>query len=95
VQASIETNNSVAAHFERETLLRGLGALALPVLFVHGEDDPVPVASSTSTAALLSHARIERIADCGHFPWVEQPAAFRVAVERLTRHVHQNLDLDL
>jgi len=95
VQASIETNNSLAAHFERETLLCGLGALELPVLFVHGEDDPVPVASSTLTAAVLSRARIETIADCGHFPWVEQPAAFRVAVERLTRHVHQNLDLDL
>jgi pimeloyl-ACP methyl ester carboxylesterase len=23
------------------------------------------------------------IPDCGHFPWVEQPAAFRAAVERL------------
>jgi hypothetical protein len=32
VQASIETNRSVAAHFEREILLNGLGALDLPVL---------------------------------------------------------------
>jgi pimeloyl-ACP methyl ester carboxylesterase len=90
VHASIETNRSVAAHFERGTLLRELGALDLPVLFVHGEDDPMPVASSTSTAALFAQARIETIPDCGHFPWVEQPDAFRAAVERLTRAVAQS-----
>lgn len=83
VQASIETNLSVAAHYEHETLLRGLGALDMPVLFVHGEDDPVPVASSTRTAALLGEAHVETIPDCGHFPWLEQPSAFRAAVERL------------
>jgi proline iminopeptidase len=83
VQASIGTNRSVAAHYERQTLVQGLPALDLPALFVHGEDDPVPVASSTSTAALLPHARVETISDCGHFPWLEQPDAFRAAVERL------------
>jgi pimeloyl-ACP methyl ester carboxylesterase len=83
VQASIETNRSVAAHYERQTLVQGLPALDLPALFVHGEDDPVPVASSRLTAALLANARVETIADCGHFPWLEQPDAFRAAVERL------------
>jgi len=83
VQASIETNRSIAEHFERETLARGLVSVRLPALFVHGERDPLPVPSTTSTAALIPHALVETIPDCGHFPWLEQPAAFRAAVERL------------
>ncbi|HYZ75986.1 MAG TPA: alpha/beta hydrolase [Gaiellaceae bacterium] len=80
VQASIETNRSLAEHFERGTLARGLPAARLPALFVHGEDDPMPLGD---TATLIPGARVETIPDCGHFPWIEQPAAFRAAVERL------------
>jgi proline iminopeptidase len=83
VRASIETNRSIAEHFERETLARGLPALRLPALFVHGEDDPLPVRSTASTAALIPNALVETIPDCGHFPWLEQPDAFRRAVKRL------------
>ena len=83
LQASIETNRSLAEHFERRTLARKLSAVRAPVLFVHGQDDPVPPESSTGTAALIPGARVEMIAGCGHFPWLEQPEAFRAAVERL------------
>jgi proline iminopeptidase len=83
VQASIETNRSLAEHFERGTLKRCLPEIRVPALFVHGEDDPVPPASSTATAALIPGALVETISNCGHFPWVEQPEAFRAAVERL------------
>ncbi len=83
VEASIGTNASLDAHFERQTLARGLPEVRLPALFVHGEDDPLPVRSSAETAALIPGALVETIPDCGHFPWVEQPAAFRAAVERL------------
>jgi pimeloyl-ACP methyl ester carboxylesterase len=83
VEASIGTNRSIAAHFERETLARALPTLELPVLFVHGEDDPLPVRSTLATAALIPQALVEKIPDCGHFPWLEQPTAFRAAVERL------------
>jgi proline iminopeptidase len=83
VQASIGTNRSLADHLERRTLARGLPSARLPALFVHGEDDPLPVRSATDTAALIPGARIETIPDCGHFPWLEQPEAFRAAVERL------------
>jgi len=83
VRSSIETNRSIAAHFEAETLVFGLPGLALPVRFVHGESDPMPLASTERTAALFEDARVETIPDCGHFPWLEQPDAFRQAVERL------------
>lgn len=83
VQASIETNRSIADHFARETLARRLSELDLPVVFVHGEQDPLPTRSSTATAELIAGSRVEIIGDCGHFPWLEQPEAFRAAVERL------------
>jgi pimeloyl-ACP methyl ester carboxylesterase len=37
----------------------------------------------TDTAALMPGAKVEVIPDSGHFPWLEQPRAFRAAVERL------------
>jgi pimeloyl-ACP methyl ester carboxylesterase len=85
VQASIETNRSLAEHFEHGTLKRRLHEISVPALFIHGEDDPMPPPSSTATAALIPGARVETIPDCGHFPWIEQPEAFRKAVERLLR----------
>jgi pimeloyl-ACP methyl ester carboxylesterase len=88
VRASIETNRSIAEHFERKTLACGLPALRLPALFVHGEQDPLPVRSTASTAALIPRAYLETIPDCGHFPWLEQPDAFRRAVERLVARVN-------
>jgi hypothetical protein len=38
---------------------------------------------TTATAALIPGALVETIAECGHFPWLEQPGEFRAAVERL------------
>ena len=83
VQASIETNRSIAAHYAAETLVFGLPGLSLPARFVHGADDPMPLAATERTAALLEDARVETIPDAGHFPWLEQPDVFRAAVERV------------
>ena len=83
VQASIETNRSLADHFARKTLAEKLPAARLPALFAHGESDPLPVRTSTETAALIPGALVETIADSGHFPWLEQPERFRAAVEQL------------
>jgi proline iminopeptidase len=82
-RASIETNRSLAEHFEKRTLAGRLHEVRAPALFVHGEDDPLPPVSSTAAAALIPGALVETIPDCGHFPWLEQPEAFRAAVERL------------
>lgn len=50
------------------------------MLFVHGEVDPLPVRSSTETAALIPGARVVTIPNCGHFPWAERPGEVRRAV---------------
>jgi pimeloyl-ACP methyl ester carboxylesterase len=73
VQCSADTNASLAAHFERGTLVRGLPAVKLPAFFIHGADDPLPPRTSIETAALIPGARVELIGDCGHFPWLECP----------------------
>jgi proline iminopeptidase len=83
VDASIGTNRSLSEHFERRTLMNALPDVRLPALFVHGEQDPLPVWSTEQTAALVPGSRVLTIPDCGHFPWLEQPAALRDAVVEL------------
>jgi pimeloyl-ACP methyl ester carboxylesterase len=73
-QCTFETNSSIAAHFEARTLEEGLPQVRkLPALFVHGLQDPMPLRASLDTAKLIRRARVARIPQCGHFPWVEQP----------------------
>jgi pimeloyl-ACP methyl ester carboxylesterase len=83
VQASIETNRSMAEKFVRGTLAEGLRGARLPALFVHGELDPLPVRSTLRAAALIDGAQVETVPESGHFPWLEQPDDFRAAVEKL------------
>jgi pimeloyl-ACP methyl ester carboxylesterase len=72
---------SVAKHFEAGTLERGLPGLAVPALLIHGEGDPMPLASTTDTAALIRGARVEIVEQAGHFPWLERRGHFRTIVE--------------
>jgi proline iminopeptidase len=47
--------------------------LRLPAFVVHGRQDPIPIASSESVAEALG-TKLARLDDCGHVPYVEQPA---------------------
>jgi pimeloyl-ACP methyl ester carboxylesterase len=80
-----DTMPSVDAHFAAGTLERGLPALDLPALFLHGEGDPLPPSASIETAALIEGARVEIIPESGHFPWLERKGVVRAAVEALLR----------
>jgi proline iminopeptidase len=57
-----------------------LAAIRLPTLVVHGRQDPIPLASSESAAAAMD-ARLVVLDNCGHVPYVEQPAALFAAIE--------------
>lgn len=81
-RCSMDTNASIAEHFEQRTLERGLPEARLPVLVAHGVQSPLPVESAERTAALIPGAVFEPVDDCGHFPWIEQAGAVRRAVER-------------
>lgn len=54
-------------------LLPGLQSLHLPALVVHGRQDPIPLVSSQAIARALETDCVV-LEDCGHVPYVEQPA---------------------
>jgi pimeloyl-ACP methyl ester carboxylesterase len=55
--------------------LLDLDAVGAPVLVVGGVDDSAaPPRDAVALAKGLPRARVELLADCGHFPMVEQPA---------------------
>jgi pimeloyl-ACP methyl ester carboxylesterase len=84
VQCSADTNASLMDHFGRRTLQRALPRVTLPVLFVHGQSDPLPPRSSTATASLIPGAEVVILEGRGHFPWLEEPGIVRETVrERL------------
>lgn len=72
-----ETFESLTAHLKAGYLEQRLPDLSLPVLIVHGRQDPIPYPSAEQTAALIPGALLEPIEDCGHVPWMEQPGELR------------------
>lgn len=60
-------------------LTPALRDLRVPSLVVHGRQDPIPLASAEAVARALG-ARTAWLDDCGHVPYVEQPAALFAAV---------------
>jgi len=59
-----------------------LGRIDAPTLVVAGEDDFIcDVTAAREMANLIPGARLAVIPDAGHFPWVEQPAAFRAELD--------------
>jgi proline iminopeptidase len=60
-----------------------LGRIATRTLVVVGEDDFIcDVVSAREMADAIPGAQLATISEAGHFPWVEQPAAFRAALDR-------------
>jgi proline iminopeptidase len=62
-------------------LLSKLHRMDFPVLFIHGRDDPIPPASSIAGARAMG-AEVVLLDDCGHVPYVEQPAPLFAALDR-------------
>jgi len=56
------------------------GKIHYPTLIVHGRDDPIPVQSSIEGAEAMK-ARLVVLDDCGHVPYVEQPARLFSAID--------------
>lgn len=60
-------------------LVPQLSSVQLPAVVVHGRQDPIPLASSEAGARALG-AELVVLEDCGHVPYVEQPAALFTAL---------------
>jgi pimeloyl-ACP methyl ester carboxylesterase len=59
-----------------------LGAVRAPVLVIAGAEDCLTgLAPVQALATLFPAGRVEVIARCGHYPWQEQPGAFRQAID--------------
>ena len=56
--------------------------LLMPVLTIQGEQDPLPMAGAEEWVEILPNARLLKISDSGHLPFVEQPEIFYPAVEQ-------------
>lgn len=52
-----------------------IARLSIPTLVMHGEDDPIPLATARSVAGLL-RAEFHPLPRCGHVPYVEAPEEF-------------------
>ena len=69
---------------ERDALLAGLKAVSAPVLVIGGERDALTgVEAAHLVAASFPGARTVVIPRAGHFPWVDEPDAFRAALADL------------
>ena len=61
-------------------LVQELSGVKIPSIIVHGRDDPIPLASSSEAARALGTKCIV-LDDCGHVPYVEQPARLFAAID--------------
>jgi proline iminopeptidase len=57
-----------------------LASIGVPALILHGRQDPIPLASSEAAARAMN-ATLVVLEDCGHVPYVEQPAALFTAID--------------
>ena len=54
----------------------------VPIRFMHGALDPLPLTAITDTAALMG-APVDVLPGNGHFPWLEDPGCVRRSLDRL------------
>jgi proline iminopeptidase len=71
---SMLLNRDLHRHYDSRP---GLRRLDRPALVVHGEDDPIGRSTAEQIHALIRASTLRYIPRCGHFPWLEQPDAFR------------------
>ena len=69
----------------RQSLYPLLGTLTMPVLILHGRQSPLPGAVAERLHEHLPNSHLEWIENSGHFPFIEQPRAFRFLVRSFLR----------
>lgn len=57
-----------------------LGSIQIPQLVIHGKEDGVPMEGARAWVAGKSNARFVALSPAGHFPFIEQPEPFFMAV---------------
>lgn len=75
-----------------ENLLPDLSKITVPVLVIAGDDDIVcnVISQSVRIYEKLVKGSLAVINNCGHIPWIEQPALFSAACENWLKDIQQN-----
>ncbi len=60
--------------------IEALKKVKIPALIIHGRQDPMPESVALEIQELLAGSRIVWLDRCGHWPWIEQPAALEKAM---------------
>jgi proline iminopeptidase len=84
--AAIQAGMGVAGPHTEESLgawdLRpGLAAIRAPTLILHGEAEAIPMDLVEEWTSAMPHARLVKIPDASHFPYVERPDLVWPAIE--------------
>ena len=61
-------------------LIRDMEGIRIPSIVISGRDDPIPTASSVEAAKALG-TKLVLLDECGHVPYVEQPAQLFAALD--------------
>ena len=61
-------------------LIQELKSVQVPSIMIAGRDDPIPLASSRQAASALG-TNLVVLDECGHVPYVEQPAKLFAAID--------------
>lgn len=85
VPGSFLTPEMLDPAFDLAPRLRGL---TLPTLVITGRESPIPESVADDIVRTLPGARKVVVPDCGHWLWLEQPAAFHSEVEAFLEAAH-------
>ncbi len=76
-----DTAKRIFADFGEHALPTKLGSITCPTLVVHGERDPVPVASSAAIADAIPQGELAVISGANHYGLLESPETVLAVVE--------------
>ena len=79
--ANRDTAKRIFADFGEHALPMKLGSIACPTLVVHGERDPVPVASSSAIADAIPQGELAVVHGANHYGFLESPETVLAVVE--------------
>jgi pimeloyl-ACP methyl ester carboxylesterase len=92
VEAGNALGQSAKERLADDRLVTEVRQLDIPVLVLHGADDPLPVEGAIALADLLPSAELVTIDAVGHVPWMEDADAMRRALrEFVTKVVAESL----
>ncbi len=80
---SVERLQGFAGELPRFDLEETISSIAAPTLILVGRHDPqAPLPNSERMAAAIPGARLVIFEQSGHFPYIEEPEAFRAALQQ-------------